>query len=191
MKKVFVLPMAILFTTLMVSCKTSEKANAGQKPVLAVEGQKVETGFVGSEIAFPQVFVYKMKKDYSNNVPVIMDNSRTRIISYPAPGDLKRGDGYAIPTKLNDGFWLDNKGIGPNVAFLSYTYEEYASLKQAPSMEELMKSIIDKDPLSYHAYCGRRNNFKDIEGEINQLIDSGKIYTMGPTVCPEPPAMAE
>lgn len=191
MKKVFILPMAILFTAFMVSCKTSEKTNIQQEPVLAAEGNKLKTDFTGSNISSPQVFVYKMKKDYSNNVPVIMDSGRKRIVSYPAPGDLKRGDGYATPTKLKDGFWLDNKGIGPNVAFLSYTYEEYSKLKQTPTMEELMNSIIDKNPLSYHAFCGRRNDYKDIVNEINQLIESGRIYSMGPTVCPEPTEKAE
>lgn len=191
MKKIFVFATAILSLTAVVSCKTSEKTNMNVKPTIASNSIKIENSYVNTQIAFPQVFVYKMKKDYSNNVPVIMDNERKRIVSYPAPTDLKRGNSYATPTKLNDGFWLDNKGIGPNVAFLSYTYEEYADMEQAPAMEELMKSIIDKNPLDYYAYCGKRNNFKDIIKEINQLIDSGKIYSMGPTVCPEPDEKAE
>lgn len=191
MKKVFILPMAILFTTFMVSCKTSEKTNIQEKPIPVLEKNNKITDLTGSQISSPRVFVYKMKKDYSNNVPVIMDAGHTKIVSYPAPADLKRGNGYATPTKLKDGFWLDNKGIGPNVAFLSYTYEEYSNLKQAPTMEELMNSIIDKNPLSYHAFCGRRNDYKDIVNEINQLIESGRIYSMGPTVCPEPMDKAE
>lgn len=186
MKKIFILASAIISITFAASCKTSKKAEMKPNPIIASDKVKMENEFVNSSLAFPQVFVYKMKKDYSNNVPVIMDNGRTRIVSYPAPTDLKRGNGYATPTKLNDGFWLDNKGIGPNVAFLSYTYEEYAALEQAPAIENLMKSIIDKNPLEYYAFCGRRNNFKDIIKEINLLIDNGKIYSMGPTVCPEP-----
>ena len=155
--------MAILFTTFMVSCKTSEKTNIQEKPIPVLEKNNKITDLTGSQISSPRVFVYKMKKNYSNNVPVIMDAGHTKIVSYPAPADLKRGNGY----------------------------EEYSNLKQAPAMEELMNSIIDKNPLSYHAFCGRRNDYKDIVNEINQLIESGRIYSMGPTVCPEPMDKAE
>lgn len=46
----------------------------------------------------PIVYVYKTKADYSHQVPVIMDEARTRILSYPAPGDLKMGNGLRLPT---------------------------------------------------------------------------------------------
>ena len=35
------------------------------------------------------VYIYKTRKDYSRLVPVLMDETRTRIVSYPAPTDLK------------------------------------------------------------------------------------------------------
>ena len=109
----------------------------------------------------PVVYIYKTKADYSHQVPVMMDEARTRILSYPAPGDLKMGDGLRLPTLLNKGYLLDNKGIGPNVAFLTYTYEEYSQLPTAPFMTDLMSHILDKYPLLEIRACGRRADYKD------------------------------
>lgn len=39
-------------------------------------------------VSSPRVFVYKTKGDYSHLVPVLMDDSRTQILSYPHPRDL-------------------------------------------------------------------------------------------------------
>ena len=121
----------------------------------------------------PIVYIYKTKADYSHLVPVLMDDTRTRILSYPAPYDLKQGDGLRLPTPLNDGYLLDNKGIGPNVAFLTYTYEAYSQLAEAPSMEELLANIAEKYPLLDIRACGRRADYKDIVSELNEKISNG------------------
>lgn len=121
--------------------------------------------------AMAPVRIYKMKRDYSKNVPVTMDATHTKIISYPAPTDLRLNGKLAYPTPLNDGFWLDNRGIDRNVAFLSYTYEEYSRLPQAPSLEQLSAAIIDKDPLTEFHYCGTRNQYTHIVEELNELIE--------------------
>ncbi|OKZ10006.1 hypothetical protein [Bacteroides stercorirosoris] len=121
----------------------------------------------------PVVYIYKTKADYSHQVPVMMDDSRTRILSYPAPGDLKAGDRLRLPTPLTNGYLLDNRGIGPNVAFLTYTYEEYSKLSAAPSMEDLMANIAEKYPLLEIRACGRRADYKDIVSELNEKISEG------------------
>lgn len=121
-------------------------------------------------VASAPVYIYKMKKDYSQNVPVTLNAARTKVVSYPAPTDLKTNGVLAVPTPLDNGFWLDNRGINENVAFLSYTYEEYSQLSEAPTAEELMEHIIDKDPLTEIHYCGRRSEFKDLVAELNTLI---------------------
>ena len=118
----------------------------------------------------PVVYIYKMKKDYSRQVPVLLDQSRSRIISYPAPSDLKRGNSLLLPTPLIHGYWLDNRGINAQVAFLSYTYEEYSRMTQAPSVSELFDAIIDKEPLLDIRECGKRSDYQDIVTELNQLI---------------------
>ena len=43
---------------------------------------------------------------------------------------------------------LDRRGIGPNTAFTSYTYEEYAALPEAPKPDSLMARIIDSTPFT-------------------------------------------
>jgi hypothetical protein len=121
------------------------------------------------------VLVYKTRNDYTRNVPVIMNESKTEIISYPDPSDLFFRGKLAFPTVLVDDYLLDNRGITINVAFLNYTYEEYSKLKKTPSMNELMNSIIDKNPLIELWNCGSRSRFKNEVVELNLLI--GKHFT--------------
>lgn len=132
-----------------------------------------QTTFFPSEAGntvIPAAYIYKTTKDYSHNVPVIMDSSRTRIVSYPAPSDLSDGGKLRLPAPLDNGYWLDNRGITPDVAFLSYTYEEYSRLQQAPSMEELLGSIVDKHPLVTIVSIGKR------AGDSNALIEAANGY---------------
>lgn len=124
--------------------------------------------------AEPQVRIYKMRKDYSQHVPVLMDETHTRIVSYPAPSDLRIGNRLALPTPLDNGYWLDNRGINANVAFLSYTYEEYSQMAQAPSLQELTEHIIDKRPLTALRQCGPRSQFTDLVPQLNELIRQNK-----------------
>ncbi len=119
----------------------------------------------------PQVFIYKTKADYFYNVPVMMNDQRTVIVSYPAPIDLVYGGKLRLPTHLVDGWLLDNRGIGPNVAFLSYTYEEYSQMPTAPTMEQLMSHIIDKHPLTAFRFCGPRADYTDLVPQLNKLIE--------------------
>src|ERR1044071_4992028 len=69
----------------------------------------------------PPAIVYKTKADYSNYVPVILSEDKSKIVSYPDPKDVQS----AAPVKLKNGYLLDNRGINKNVAFLRWTYEEY------------------------------------------------------------------
>lgn len=121
----------------------------------------------------PQAIVYKTTRDYYNNIPVIMNEAHTEIISYPSPTDIYFNGELALPTRLADGYLLDNRGIGANVAFLDYTYEEYRELDKTPDSGELVKHIIDKDPLVEAWNCGLRSQYKDEVQELNQRIKSG------------------
>jgi hypothetical protein len=122
-----------------------------------------------SEVYMPTV-VYKSIKDFSEYVPVIMNADRTRIVSYPAPTDLTIN---SKPTKLKDGYWLDNRGINENVVMLNYTLEDYMALKEAPSFDDMLKNIMEKYPLKELILCGSRYRFKDDVKELNALIDAG------------------
>lgn len=125
--------------------------------------------------AGPSVMVYKTKKDYTKHVPVILSEDKTKIISYPAPDDVRDGANYRTPIALTDGYFLDKKGIGKNVAFLKLTYEAYAALAKAPSKAELMSMIVDNDPLVELCNCGNKSAFTNEEEQLNALITSGKL----------------
>jgi hypothetical protein len=129
----------------------------------------------GQGISSPACIIYKTRADYSQHVPVILNADRTAITSYPDIKDVYYQGKFAFPTRLSGGFLLDNRGIGPNVAFLDYTYEEYSKLGQTPSIDQLFSHILEKDPLTEMYKCGRRIDYHDIENELNRLIISGKL----------------
>ena len=153
----------LLIILIFSSCKNKEKMNlpTDKLPVTNVVA------------ALPQAIVYKTTGDYSDLVPVIMNSEKTRIISYPAPNDLYYNGKLSVPTALKDGYWLDNRGINENVVFLKYTYSEYKSFAEAPSMKEMLKNIAEKYPLAELYYCGPRNRFKNELTELNAIIDNG------------------
>ena len=114
--------------------------------------------------------IYKTKADYNNLVPVIMNDAKTVIVSYPAPSDLRLNDGLRTPTKLTEGYLLDNKGIGKNVAFTSFTYEEYAQRSEAPGIDQLMNSIVDNNPLLELYNCKDYISIKHDLKKVNKLV---------------------
>lgn len=131
--------------------------------------------FVLQYIPGPQALVYKTKKDYNNLVPVLLSDDKSEIILYPHPKDLMIGSGYPLPTSLNNGYLLDNRGIGKNVAFLKLTYQEYSEFKSLPALDELYGYIIDKNPLTELCDCGNKTIFSDLRKQLNQLIDKGML----------------
>lgn len=123
----------------------------------------------------PHVFVYKTKGDYYSNVPVILSDDKQEIVSYPHPSDLLVNGKLLLPSKLKNGYLLDNKGISVNIAFIKMNYSEYSALSNPPTIIELKQMIIDSDPLSEMYDCGIRSSFKDIEQEVNSKIKIGKL----------------
>ena len=159
MKKIiFFLSLAMMF-----GCKTKQvtQANANATPQFVA--------------ALPHVLIYKTKNDYRHNVPILLSADKTQIISYPHPRDLVVGGRLMLPSQLNNGYLLDNRGINKNVAFLKYTYEEYSKFQNAPTLEELWKNIIDKEPLAELYDCGKKMNFVDLEKQINEIIDNKQL----------------
>ena len=120
----------------------------------------------------PPALVYKTSSDYNNLVPILLSEDKSEIVSYPHPKDIKIGSGYPIPSLLNNGYLLDNRGISKNVAFLNMTYEEYSKRTDPPSLKEMYGLIVDKNPLSEMCDCGNKNAFTDIRGQLNQIIDN-------------------
>ncbi len=120
--------------------------------------------------AGPPTIVYKTKQNYTNQVAVTLSEDKSRVIAYPHPQDIVKKSGQVKPTLLANGYLLDNQGINQRVALTSYTFEQYAALPKAPSLEQLKNSIIDADPLEYMCNCGNRNQFTSLELAMNQLL---------------------
>ncbi|MCX6351967.1 MAG: hypothetical protein NTX03_08900 [Bacteroidetes bacterium] len=153
----------VAFLIGIFSCKSHKKS---------VDAKKLE--FTPQYVPGPQALVYKTKADYQNLVPVILSDDKLEIISYPDPKDVAMNP---VPTQLNKGYLLDNRGIGINVAYLKLTYPEYANLKALPSLKELYTLIIDKDPLLELCDCGNKTALKKPSLQLNTLIDSKKLRT--------------
>lgn len=132
-----------------------------------------EKALVADSSNGPPITLYKTKKDYSNNVPVTLSKDKTVIVSYPHPSDVFYNGELAYPQKLRKNYLLDNMGINIDVAYLSITLEEYSKLKEVPSLTEMNKLLIDKDPLTALYFCGNRYLLKDEIAEINKLIKKG------------------
>ena len=161
---IFLLPCMIFWTSGCSRPVTSAGSSAA-----------VEKG--SSAAPSPPCIVYKTKADYSKNIPVILSGDKKRIVSYPDVKDVYYQGEFAYPAGLKKGFLLDNRGIGPDVAFLSVTYEEFSKMEKTPSADELYDLIIDKDPLLVMYKCGNRSDYQDIKKELNEIISSGKIET--------------
>ncbi len=152
----------IIFTLLLtLSCKTKQ-------PSISVEKQK-ETQ-IHSMKALSPIVIYKTKVNLYNNVPVILSEDKKDIVSFPDIKDVYYKGQLAYPTRLENGYLLDNRGINKNVAFLKYTYEEYSKLPETPTKENLLKMVIDKNPLLELYSCEKLNrmNIEELNNSIRQ-----------------------
>lgn len=123
----------------------------------------------------PPTYVYKTTGNFADKVPIGLSDDQEKIVSYPHPTDLKKGESLMLPTQLAKGYWLDNRGIGPNTVFIDMTYEQYNKLENPPSVDRLMSMILDKKPFEEMYNCGKRNAFNNVEQQINDLIDSKQL----------------
>ncbi|MEI6122209.1 MAG: hypothetical protein WCQ95_01135 [Bacteroidota bacterium] len=151
----FAFSMVVIFQ-LFLGCKSIEKNTQINKTN-------------GYRISRPKVVIYKTTSDYFNNVPVILSENKTKIVSYPDVKDVSYNGSLAYPTRLKKGYLLDNRGINKNVAFLHYSYEEYSKLGTTPTAESLIKMIIDFNPVLeiYLCDCSRDTV------ELNKIIANG------------------
>jgi hypothetical protein len=173
LRNLLLYPILISFIAL-TGCSAHNKASVSTAPTTETGSlEKVSLGGMTGSQANEPVLIYKTHRDYNDHVPVLMDDQKTRILSYPDPTDLYYRGKLSLPTRLKNGYLLDNRGIGKNVAFLTYTYEAYVNLKQVPDMKQLTDSLLDKNPLTELWQCGSRSRFSEEEKELNILIDKG------------------
>jgi len=154
----------LLSLSLLIMQSCSKKTSPGSTP-----------SNPGGDFSGPPTIIYKTTSDYSNNVPVLLSDDKSDIVSFPAPGDLLYQGEPATPVTLKDGFLYDRRGINQNVAFLKFTYEEYIKMGKTPDKELLMKSIIDRNPLEVMYNCGNRYRFDNVVEELNGIITGGRL----------------
>ncbi|MCK9617942.1 MAG: hypothetical protein M0R21_08925 [Lentimicrobiaceae bacterium] len=135
------------------------------------KGSVTKAGNVTGVAALPHTIIYKTKGEYSILVPVILSEDKKEIVSFPGVNDVYYQGKLALPTLLSNSFWLDNRGINENVAFISLTYLQYSQLKITPTGKELYRLIIDKNPLLQMYDCGLKTKIT-IE-QINNAIEKG------------------
>ena len=68
-------------------------------------------------VSSPPVYIYKTREDYSHLVPVIMNDARTTIVSYPHPRDLRIGDKLCLPTLLEKAIGWTIGGLAGMLSF--------------------------------------------------------------------------
>lgn len=121
--------------------------------------------------------IYKTRRDYRHLVPVLLSPDKTTIIAYPGPTDIYYDGKLALPVQLRQGYLLDNRGIGPNVAFLDITYRDYAKRTDVPALEELTRHLLDKDPLTVLYDCGPRTKYTNVVSALNRVIKTNRLRT--------------
>lgn len=138
--------------------------------------QPVSSSQNGGDVkALPPCIIYKTRADYRNFVAVSLSDDKSMITSYPDVTDIRKQGSGIYPLNLTDNYLLDNRGIGPDAAFLSITYEDYRKLQNTPSSQELFRFILDSDPILEMYQCGNRYQYRDIIAELNAVIESGKL----------------
>ncbi|MFH1161446.1 MAG: hypothetical protein V1733_10940 [bacterium] len=169
MKKLTILSLIVLMTgVLFFSCSRKTQPAAGSQ-----HESTQQTG--GTVMATPPCIIYKTKSDYSRNVAVMLSEDKSKITSYPDVSDiLKQGKGV-YPTSLSNGFLLDNRGIGPQVAFLDITYDEFMQYDETPPSADLFQHLLDADPLVEMYQCGTRYQYNNFVSELNQIITAGNF----------------
>lgn len=153
----------------LTCCKPKEKTTTGTSS--QTTSNMAQVSYTGE-----QTIVYKTKADYSKYVPVTLNAEKTEVVAYPAPTDVYRNGKLAYPTPLVNGYYLDNRGIGLNSAFLNITYEDYIKLKEAPPLTDMMgKLLLEKNPFTEIYNIGTRSRFTNEQAEINEIIKKGGL----------------
>lgn len=160
----------IILAISIMACQGSKKSSS--------ENNTIEPSDVIEDIEVvnrdvPIAMIYKTIADFYENIPVIMDDEKNEIISYPSPSDIYYNDKLSKPSKLKNGYLLDKRGINKNVVFLTYTYQDYSKMSNTPSMSDMKKHIKEKYPLVELINCGKRNQYKDEIKDLNELIEAG------------------
>lgn len=168
---------AFLFVLLLSGCKSSAPVSTARNTTYSS--------------MLPRAIIYKVDKRYRDKVPVAMDGGKMRLISFPAPTDVRES---TAPIELADGYLLDRQGVGVNTVFLEWTRDEYSAMHATPSVAAIKEAII---PMSYVSVLVElpmttQEAAADIE-YVNSLIKGGlkdlKIIKGRPMQIGDPPVV--
>lgn len=124
----------------LLSCSSQKKMTEESEnpaPSVLLEGGARLNGSKPVQ-AIPHATAFKMNGDYARNVAITLKPDGS-LAYYPAPSDITT---QSSPINLGNGWWLNRQGISANSVFTTYTFEDYALLKKAPSRKELLKAVI-------------------------------------------------
>lgn len=116
---------------------------------------------------FDSIYVYKVKNDYSDKVPVELSEDKSKITAYPGPNEVDK------PIALAVGYYLMGS-FGSNSGYLSLTISEYNQYEVPPGPDSLYNMLIDKDPFVSFFYRDNDEGFQD-ESVPPYGIDTAKI----------------
>jgi hypothetical protein len=161
------------------SCRTTKEA-----PAILVEDNEIEIEIEMNEpipsermlpAALPALIIYKTRTDCQFMVPVMLNDDKTEVVSFPHPSDLYYNGVLAVPLNLDRGYLMDVRGISLNTAFLHITYEQYAAMASPPDPKALYAMIYDKDPMIEIWSCGPRFGLDVDTSRANALIREGSF----------------
>ena len=119
----------------------------------------------------PVAWVFKLSGDFSDKVPVTMNEDQTEIVAYPSIEGIMQKK----PTPLGNGYFMDNGLINPNVVFINMKIEEYAALKTAPSLATMQELIISKQPFERICNCGNKAAIYEPVKTLTTMVKSGEL----------------
>lgn len=141
MKIKIIIPCLILCMSSCFSGKTTDKDDHSSsineiKNIVKAPTQPI----LRDKRAMPKAIIYKTNGNYDNQVVIGFDKAKNQITYYPAPSDVSSD---SAPIELADGWLLERQGgITENSVFLKWTYDEYHSLPETPTLKQLKDAII-------------------------------------------------
>lgn len=121
-------------------------------------------------------YIYKTRYNYSDLIPVVLNDSKSEILSMPTKEVLINNDGSINhPSQLSNGYLISHDfDFNKNIAFLDLTIEEYINSDKLPNAEEQIKYVKDFEPFR-ELYIFKCDKNKNPVEEVNRLITSNKI----------------
>ncbi|MCM1355463.1 MAG: hypothetical protein NC212_03550 [Staphylococcus sp.] len=153
MKKTFTMRhfslLSLVFAIFMASCSNEDEPN-----------------YMPTDVN-PIICICKTNGDYWNNVPVMVDASRTMVTFIP-------GTDIEPPTRLHDDFQVGGSKGGLD-AWTKWTYDEWNSYDEPPHCFDMINYVIPEARVAviYETPYRLFNCPENLEEALNKLIDDG------------------